>query len=258
MHSWITPDWPAPAHVRALITTRAGGVSPIPYGAGPELGGGMNLGFGSGDDPANVAANRARLSELLPAAPRWLRQMHGAQVVDAATVEEPVAADAAYTSAQDVVVVVMIADCLPVLLTDRNGDCVAAAHAGWRGLAAGVLQATVHAMRSTLGDPRSELLAYLGPAIGPRHFEVGDDVLTAMRALPGARDAFVPLGGGKYLADLPALARLALRLAGVEHTFGGDVCTYSESQRFYSHRRDRITGRHAALIWRSSGEPASV
>jgi YfiH family protein len=245
---WIRPDWPVPPGVQAFITTRAGGSSTGAYGA-PNRDG-MNLGLGSGDDISVVAANRSRLREMLPAEPRWLRQVHGARVVDAATVDGIVEADAAVTDQPGTVAVVMVADCMPVLLADERGRCVGAAHAGWRGLAAGILQATVRAMRERLGAPDARLIAYLGPAIGPDHFEVGGDVLQAMTAgLEGAATAFVPAGAGKYRADLFALGRMALAAAGVDTVFGGGVCTVCDPKRFYSHRRDRITGRHAALVW---------
>lgn len=250
---WIVPDWPAPAGIRALITTRAGGVSRGPWGVPPGGEGGMNLGFGNGDEAAAVAANRARLRGLLPQEPRWLAQEHGARVVDAESVAAPPAADASTALAHDVVCAVLVADCMPVLLADARGRGVAAAHAGWRGVAAGVLQATARALRVRLHDPTAELIAYLGPAIGPEAFEVGADVLDAMcDALPQARSAFRPVGGGKYLADLFALGRQALAQAGVEAVYGGTDSTYADAQRFYSFRRDRVTGRHAALIWRAS------
>jgi polyphenol oxidase len=246
--AWIRPEWPVPPTVRALITTRAGGGSAGPYGA--KTGGGMNLGLGSGDDAAVVLSNRARLRDVLPAEPRWLRQVHGARVVDAAVVDGIVEADAAVTDHAATVAVAMVADCMPVLLADERGRCVGAAHAGWRGLAAGILQATARAMRARLGNPDARLLAYLGPAIGPDHFEVGSDVLDAMtRGLTGAAAAFIPAGAGKYRADLFALGRMALAEERIDAVFGGGICTYGDAARFYSHRRDRVTGRHAALIW---------
>ncbi|HTN48147.1 MAG TPA: peptidoglycan editing factor PgeF [Burkholderiaceae bacterium] len=251
---FIVPDWPAPPSVHALITTRAGGVSTGPY-AGPDGSGGMNLGRGSGDDPIAVEANRARLRALLPAEPAWLKQVHAAAVADAAQVaREPSAgADAAITDRPGCVAVVMVADCMPVLLADDRGRCVGVVHAGWRGLAAGVVQKTARAMRERLGDPAARLIAYLGPAIGPDHFEVGDDVLAAMAdGLPGAEAAFAR-HGKRYLADLFILGRLALRHENVEAIYGGGVCTVCDPRRFYSHRRDRATGRHAALIWIAPG-----
>jgi YfiH family protein len=248
---WIVPDWPAHRAVRALITTRAGGTSSTPFDA--TGGGGMNLGFGSGDDPNAVAANRTRLRAALPTEPAWLKQVHGARVVDASeasAVASPIAADAAVANRPGVVAAAMMADCMPVLLADAGGRGVAVAHAGWRGLAAGVIQAAVRALRERLGDPSAGLIAYLGPAIGPDHFEVGHEVLDAARTnLAGADAAFAASGPGKYLADLFSLGRMALAQEGVDAVFGGGVCTYCDAARFYSHRRDRVTGRHAALIW---------
>ena len=211
----------------------------------------MNLGFGSGDDPGDITANRALLRAVLPSDPRWLNQVHGAVVVDAAHVDSGAEADASFTSAPKVVCVVSVADCMPVLLTDTLGRAVGVAHAGWRGLAAGVIQATAKSIRARLDDADSELLAYLGPAIGPDHFEVGAEVLEAMQSqLPGARNAFTQRPGGKYLADLFTLGRQALDQAGVTRIYGGYDCTFSDPARFYSFRRDGKTGRHAALIWR--------
>lgn len=249
--AWIVPSWPAPPSVRALATTRAGGVSEGTWA-------GFNLGLASGDDRDRVLKNRALLRAWLPAAPRWLRQVHGARVVDAAVVpigdamdaEAVVEADAALAVDTGVVAAVLTADCLPVLFAEAAGRCVAAAHAGWRGLAAGVLQATARAMRTRLHDPDARLIAWLGPAIGPDHFEVGADVREAMSAaLPGARAAFAPRGTHKFHADLYALARMALAQAGVQHVFGGGDCTYCDATRYFSHRRDRVSGRQATLIW---------
>ncbi|MCS6945327.1 MAG: peptidoglycan editing factor PgeF [Sutterellaceae bacterium] len=244
---WIVPALPVPG-VRALITTRAGGVSRGPWGAGED--GGMNLGMGSGDRPEDVQANRARLRALLPAEPRWLRQVHGAAVVDAERVLQPPEADAAVCATPGVVCVVLVADCVPVILADAAGRGVAVAHAGWRGLATGVIQNAVQALRRRLRDPAARLYAFLGPAIGQQHFEVGEEVLRAMRhRLPGAGDAFESCGGHKYRADLVQLARMALAQVNVDWIAGGQWCTYSDRHRFYSYRRDRITGRHAALVW---------
>lgn len=240
---WIVPDWDVPARVRAIVTTRAGGVS-----TGPYLG--LNLGRSTGDDPEHVNRNRELLRAAVPAELRWLRQAHGATVVDAAQVAAPVEADASYAVEPNVLCVVSVADCLPVFLADRQGRAVAVAHAGWRGLAAGVLQATAHALRARLGEADARVQAWVGPGIGPAHFEVGADVLDAMeRTLARAREAFAPVAGGKFRADLPALARQALAQVGVTDVGGGTLCTYSEPSRFYSFRRDRITGRHAAVIW---------
>ena len=236
---WIVPDWPAPANVRALITTRSGGVSTGPFAS-------MNLGQRIDDDMQSVRTNRASLRNLLPAEPKWLLQVHGAQVVDADRLQQPVEADAAVARNSGSVCTVMVADCLPVLLTDRAGSVVAAAHAGWRGLSAGALENTVRAM----GTPANELLAYLGPAIGPSAFEVGADVRDAFLARSAdAATAFVAHKPGKWLADLFALARQRLRASGVTQIYGGGLCTYSDPRRFFSHRRDKVTGRMAALIW---------
>lgn len=247
---WIVPDWPVPGCVRALITTRSGGVSAEPFGAAPGRDGGMNLGLKSGDVIDCVQANRQRLQSLLPSPPRWLRQVHGATAVSIDDAGELPPADAAIATAAGQVCTVSIADCLPVLFAERSGRAVGAAHAGWRGLAAGVIQNTVALMRARLGDEGAELIAYLGPAIGPRHFEVGAEVLAAMREhLPQADAAFVPAAQGKCFADLFALARQALAQVRIEQVHGGGLCTFNDPSRFYSYRRDRVTGRHAALIW---------
>jgi YfiH family protein len=247
---WIVPDWPVPANVGALITTRSGGVSTGPWGAPVHEGDGMNLSFAVGDAAGAVAENRARLAAWLPAPPRWLRQVHGGLVVDAERSHAAPAADASVATTAGVVSAVLIADCLPVLLAEARGRAVAAAHAGWRGLAAGVIQNAVARLRQRLDDPGAEVLAFLGPAIGPRRFEVGGEVAVAMaRDLPQSAVAFVAAGDGKYLADLFELARQALSRCGVEAVFGGGLCTVSDPTRFYSYRRDRVTGRHAAAIW---------
>ncbi len=238
---WIVPDWPAPANVRAFITTRNGGASTGPFTS-------MNLGQRVDDDVQSVRANRASLRDLLPAEPKWLLQVHGVEVVDADRLQQQVEADAAFARKPGSVCTVMVADCLPVLLTDRAGGVVAAAHAGWRGLAAGVLENTVRAMRIA----PNELLAYFGPAIGPSAFEVGADVRDAFLArYADADSAFVARKQGKWLADLFALAGQSLRESGVTKIYGGGLCTYSEPRRFFSHRRDKVTGRMAALIWLS-------
>ena len=252
MHAqWIQPDWPAPDNVRALFTTRIGGVSRGPYGVPPLGRDGMNIGLKSGDDIADVVANRNVLRACLPADPRWLNQVHGGAVVDAAQTESCEAADASFTDTPNVVCVVSVADCMPVFLADTFGHCVGVAHAGWRGLAAGVIQAAAKSMRERVGDAGAELIAYLGPAIGPRHFEVGPEVLDAMQTqLPDAGRAFSLHSPGKHRADLFALGRQALAQVGVTSVYGGYDCTFSDPERFYSFRRDRATGRHAALIWR--------
>lgn len=254
----IVPDWPdAPANIGALATTRRGGVSSGPYDDA-RGGGGLNLGLHVADDAEAVRANRARLQELLPARPAWVSQVHGIAVADAASVHpgQPVqVADASVASASGVVCAVLTADCLPVLFADLEGKVVGAAHAGWRGLAAGVLAETVAAMRAR---GAGEITAWLGPAIGPTQFEVGADVLDSFVAgAVGAaeagqvRAAFAPYRGrpGKYLADMFALARLFLTRDGVVKVYGGTHCTASERERFYSYRRDGVTGRQATLIW---------
>jgi YfiH family protein len=245
---WIVPDWPAHAGVGAFITTRRGGVSEGAWGAGAH--GGMNLGSSSGDRPERVERNRALLNRYLPAPPRWLSLQHGSRVVRAEAVgPQPAAADAAVAATPDVVCCVTVADCVPVLLADRSGSVVAAAHAGWRGLAAGILQATVAAMRRAAG-PGTHIDAYLGPCIGAARYEVGQEVLHAMRrSLPDAEAAFAVRPNGKFLADLPGLARQALAQVDVCSVYGGHWCTASDPERFYSFRRDTTTGRHAALIW---------
>lgn len=250
MLDYIIPVWPdATDRVGALSTVRRGGISPAPYDDGLG-GGGLNLATHVGDSPGAVAHNRALLQAVMPARPVWLTQVHGNVVVDAATVSaRPVEADASFTTRQGIACTIMSADCMAVLLRDRLGTVVAAAHAGWRGLASGVLENTVQAMRRAGG---AELMAWLGPAIGPRHFEVGEDVRQAFTRLgEAALQAFVPIAGspGKHLADLALLARLALTQAGVTHVVGGHDCTVSQPQRFYSFRRDRITGRMASCIW---------
>ncbi|MDE2148231.1 MAG: peptidoglycan editing factor PgeF [Gammaproteobacteria bacterium] len=241
----IAPDWPAPAGVRAAVTTRAGGVSEGHHAC-------LNLGTRCGDAQAAVAANRARLCRMLrlPAEPLWLDQRHGNAVVPAHAVSVGPVADASWTDRVGPVCAVLAADCLPVLLCDDAGRCVAAVHAGWRGLAAGVVEAAVAA----LPVPPRRLLAWLGPAIGPAHFEVGEEVRTTFVAVDAqARLAFRPAAApGKFYADLWLLARQRLRRAGVSRSFGGGLCTYSDGGRFFSHRRQPGGGRQAALIWLQS------
>lgn len=235
----LRPEWPAPAHVWALQTLRTGGCSPAPWDS-------FNLGEHVGDDPSRVQSNRAQLRRRLPAEPAWLQQVHGTRVVEAAGIAGVPEADAACTRTTGAVCVVMTADCLPVLFCDRAGTVVAAAHAGWRGLLAGVLEATITAMAVS----GSELLVWLGPAIGPESFEVGDEVRSAFVARDAtAAAAFKSLGGGKWLADIYALARQRLRAAGVEAIYGGSLCTVRDAGRFFSYRRDGVTGRMASLIW---------
>lgn len=240
---WIEADWPAPPQVRALTTTRIGGVSNGRWA-------GLNLAAHVDDDPAAVAANRRLLREALalPAEPRWLEQVHGTCAVDAAG--PACRADASFSDRPGVVCAVLTADCLPVLLCDRAGTRVAAAHAGWRGLVGGVLESTVAA----LGPDPARLLAWLGPAIGPAAFEVGEEVRAVFLAAdPGAAPAFRPSSDGRWLADLYTLARRRLEAAGVGGVYGGTWCTYGDAARFYSYRRDGVTGRMGSLIWLHAG-----
>jgi len=244
---FLEPDWPAPARVRALCTTRAGGCSEGPWFS-------LNLGERCGDDPEHVRRNRARLAALLPAPPLWLHQVHGVDVIHhpgrpGAQGAAAPQADALVAHGSDEVCAVLAADCLPVLFCDRAGTRVAAAHAGWRGLAAGVLQATVRALETEPGD----LLAWLGPAIGPGVYEVGSEVAQAFAGYaaglrPGRRDE-------RWLLDLYTLARLKLAEAGVPAVYGGGLCTFSDPARFFSYRRDGTTGRMASVIWLADRPP---
>lgn len=252
--SVIHPVWPdLPPAVGALATTRKGGVSTGPYDDG-RGGGGFNLGLHCGDDAQAVEANRAALQSLLPGRPAWIAQVHGVGVVDAATVGpgQPVReGDASISDQPGVVCAIMTADCLPVLFADLEGKVVGAAHAGWRGLSAGVLATTVAAMRAR---GAGEITAWMGPAIGSTKFEVGQDVLDAFLAhLPEheARPCFAPYPGrpGKYLADMFSLARRMLARDGITRVHGGEHCTATERDTFYSYRRDGVTGRLASLIW---------
>ena len=240
----LLADWPAPPGVHALQTTRAGGVSPGAYAS-------LNLGSNTHDAPQHIAANRRRLREALalPAEPVWLRQVHGTAVIDAAVPAGAATpeADASVSAQAGVVCAVLTADCLPVLFCSDDGRWIAAAHAGWRGLAAGVLEATI--ARAPL--PPARLMAWLGAAIGPAHFEVGPEVREAFVAvLPAAAAAFRAGRGDRWLADLYALARLRLAAAGIDRVHGGGCCTYADAARFYSFRREPDTGRMATLIWR--------
>ncbi|HJW25859.1 MAG TPA: peptidoglycan editing factor PgeF [Rhodocyclaceae bacterium] len=235
----IVPDWPAPPGVKALQTTRGGGVSAAPYAS-------LNLGDHVGDEPAAVAANRRRLADCLPAEPLWLTQVHGVTVADAGSARPGTEADGVVARQAGRVCAVMTADCLPLLLCDRAGTTVAAVHAGWRGLAAGVIEATVAAM----GCSSENLLAWLGPAIGPGAFEVGDEVRAAFTVSdPRAADAFAPGAPGKWLADIWLLARQRLAALGVDAVWGGGECTVADGERFFSYRRDGVTGRMGTFIW---------
>lgn len=235
---WILPEWPAPAGVRACVTTRAGGVSQPPFD-------GFNLGDHVTDDPQAVAHNRAFLAARLGCQPVWLSQVHGVEVV-LADPHRLATADACWTDQKGLACAILTADCLPVLFCDRAGRRVAAAHAGWRGLAGGVLEATWTA----LGVPADEVLVWLGPAIGPQVFEVGPEVREAfLQGHPAAESAFVASSHpGRFMADLYALARIRLAAQGVTAVYGGGFCTHQE-ERFYSYRRQPRTGRFASLIW---------
>lgn len=242
---FITPDWPAPPGVQALCTVRSGGASAPPYKS-------FNFGQWVGDRPEALAANLATLSQAanLPATPDWLVQVHGNRVVDLDLPGDR-EADAAFARQAGRVCAIQTADCLPVLFATTDGSAVAAAHAGWRGLAAGVLEATVGALDEAA--PGVDVIAWLGPAIGPAHFEVGAEVVEAFEGPdPDAEIAFIQNDRGRWQCDLYTLARRALARAGVVSIHGGEHCTYAETARFYSYRRDGgQTGRMASLIWRA-------
>ena len=249
----LRPQWPAHPRVGAFVSIRAGGVSQGRFNDPGGSGGGLNLGDQVGDDPVAVTENRARLQASVPGPIHWLRQVHGTVVHHADGPEAPVSppvADAAITCTPGVVIGVITADCLPILLADAEGRAVGVAHAGWRGLAAGVTEAAVAALRARIGAG-CELTAWLGPAIGPTAFEVGSDVRDAFCDTdPGAAAAFaVAATPGKWLANLYALTRRRLQACGVGQVAGGNLCTVSDPLRFYSHRRDRVSGRMASLVW---------
>jgi len=237
----ILPEWTAPKNIRAYTTTRRGGYSQFPYDS-------LNLADHVGDVAETVAKNRALLQRelALPNEPIWLQQVHGIEAVAATVENKNRCADAVYTDQVGKVCVVLTADCLPVLFCDKAGTKVAAAHAGWRGLAAGVLEQTVTA----LACPPQEILAWLGPAIGAQAFEVGEEVReTFIAQLPQAAQAFTPTRSHHWFADLYLLARQRLQHLGIQEIFGGNECTYRDADRFYSYRRDKATGRMATLIW---------
>lgn len=239
----IKPNWPAPESVKALVTTREGGVSHAPYDS-------FNLAMHVGDNSDHVRDNRQQLQQLLqtPHEPQWLQQVHGCRAIAAKTDGSVPEADACYTRQIALPCAVLTADCLPVLFCTLKGDQVAAAHAGWRGLADGVLEATLE----QLSVPGEQIMAWLGPAIGPKAFEVGADVRDAFLAFsPDSAQAFVshPEKQNHWLADLYQLARMRLAKQGVTQVHGGDFCTYTDATRFYSFRRNEQTGRMASLIW---------
>jgi YfiH family protein len=238
---FVEASWPAPSNIRAVVSTRTGGFSTAPYES-------LNLGDHVGDDAGLVWRNRAKLREALGLGvePFWLTQVHGTKVIDAGSDETQAAADGSYAEIPGPVCAILTADCLPVFLCDRWGTKVALLHAGWRGLVSGVIEAGVLALRTAGAD----LLAWLGPAIGPDAYRVGDDVRDAFAARdPGAGAAFRPDGAGKWRADLYMLARARLAAAGVAAVYGGEHCTFHERERFFSYRRDGVTGRMASLIW---------
>ena len=243
--NFIVPNWPAPVNVKAMQTTRVGGVSHAPFGS-------LNFGVHVSDDAIAVAKNRQLLSPYLPSEPVWVNQVHGVEVIDAAQSTCLQNADASFTTKPNVVCVTMTADCLPVLLCDKAGTVVAAVHAGWRGLCDGAIEAAVN----KLPVEKSEILAWLGPAIGPNAFEVGDEVRQQfMQYNARAEQAFKP-HGDKWFCNMYMIAQQRLNNLGVTQIYGGsineDFCTYSDEVRFFSFRRDNITGRMASLIWLAS------
>lgn len=241
MNDWITPDWPAPSNVKALFTTRNGGGSSAPYAS-------LNLGDHVGDDPLTVKQNRALLCRFLPGKPGWLKQVHGTESVDLDEHDctSSCESDGAFSRRPGVICAVLVADCLPVLLCDRAGTVVAVIHAGWRGMAEGIIERTV----SAIGTLNSPLIAWLGPAIGPDHFEVGEEVRKAfIERDEKSALAFISRNNDKWLANLFLLARQRLTNAGVAEIYGGGECTFSDPARFFSYRRDGKTGRMAGLIW---------
>lgn len=239
---YITPDWPAPPSIKALTTTRHGGMSHSPFHT-------FNLADHVGDEPDRVATNRHLLHKKfsLPTQPIWLNQTHSTHIIDAATVTGIPTADASYSNKPNVVCAVLSGDCLPLLICDKAATVVSAIHAGWKGLANGVIENTIN----TLPVKPSDLLVWLGPAIGDQVYEVGWNVVSAFTQHdPAAIDVFVPLDSTHWLANLYALARMRLSRLGVTQIYGGNHCTYTEKNLFYSFRREGITGRMATLIWR--------
>jgi len=235
---WLIPDWPAPVGIKACVTTRAGGVSAAPFDS-------FNLGDHVDDDPEAVSQNRSKLTSCLRVQPAWLKQVHGIDVVQASPAQV-MQADASWSKTPGVACTIMTADCLPALFCNRQGTQVAAAHAGWRGLAAGVLEAAVN----SFADQPSEILVWLGPAIGPQAFEVGPEVREAFIAThPETAEAFIAgANPGKFMADIYRLARLRLAAHGVTAVYGGGLSTYDD-ERFFSYRRGARTGRFASLVW---------
>ncbi len=249
--SFINPEWPAPSSIQTLISTRAGGVSKHPYDS-------LNLGDHVGDQIEDVLVNRAIFAKALPSKPLWLKQTHSTVVSTPETRKakpgDVIDADASITNIANEALVIMTADCLPALFTNSKGTVVGAAHAGWRGLCAGVLENTVAEMLNlSIETSASDLLVWLGPAIGPGSFEVGEDVVKAFRdsELPFSENAFLPIDSkpGKFLADIYRLASDRLQACGVTSIFGGEYCTVRDSEQFFSYRREGQTGRFASAIW---------
>ena len=237
----IIPNWLAPDNIKAISTTRHGGYSRPPYDN-------MNLGAHVGDDKLLVSQNRQQLIQLanLPESPRWLQQVHGTHIIDSADWQADIEADAIFSQHANHVCTVMTADCLPLLLCNQQGDTVAAIHVGWRGLAAGIIE---KALKAFSGDA-STIMAWLGPAIGPTQFEVGQEVYdTFVHETPNAAEAFIATDNHHYLADIYSLARQNLQKKGITNIFGGEFCTVTDNERFFSYRRDGITGRMASMIW---------
>ena len=245
--NFIIPNWPAPSNVKALQTTRAGGISLAPYDS-------LNLGSHVKDNPMHVVHNRQILSQLLPSEPVWLNQVHGINVVDAASTACLPDADASYATRKNVVCVIMTADCLPILVCDTAGTVIASIHAGWRSLCDGVIEATILTMRAKLPVDSNQLMAWLGPAIGPNAFEVGAEVRTQFIAKDAQAELAFKAHGDKFLADIYTVAIQRLNNLGVTQIYGGGQenepwCTFTDEKRFFSFRRDGETGRMATLIW---------
>ncbi|OUR65475.1 multi-copper polyphenol oxidoreductase [Methylophaga sp. 42_25_T18] len=237
----IIPNWPAPNNIKAISTTRHGGYSSPPFGK-------LNLGSHVGDDQLIVSQNRQQLIQLanLPESPLWLQQVHGSHMINSADWQADIEADAMFSQHANHICTVMTADCLPLLLCNQQGDTVAAVHVGWRGLAAGIIDKALKAFSCEASD----IMAWLGPAIGPAQFEVGKEVYDMfVGKSPNAADAFIATKSQHYLADIYSLARQYLQKQGVQNIFGGEFCTVSDEERFFSYRRDGITGRMASMIW---------
>jgi len=250
----VKPSWDVPQSIQAFCTTRAGGASLSPFDS-------LNLGLNAGDDPELVFINRSILKDSIPSEPKWLKQVHGVSVSTPATRAligaGPFEADAAVSNIPNEVLAVLAADCMPVLFASKRADVIGVAHAGWRGLSGGVLENTIQAMCAlSPGLQTQDISAWMGPAIGPTAFEVGEDVLQAFasQGQVALSKAFIPITGqtGKYLANLYLLANDRLNSMGIQHIDGGDFCTFTDRERFFSYRRDKTTGRFASLIWISS------